>query len=174
MKKYINYSIVIALFIGFILALLYPINLTNFDLFTIILSFKDFLFIFIISIFLIILPLLSINLSQGLLFCEFISMGYIITIFTKYFHFKGLLFILIFILLYKLLNIFILYLNSYYSYKLIKHIYLNIFSKYKRNINNLYLYIKKVIIMSVFFLINSYIVLTLKYFTLLKIVKLLK
>ena len=54
---------------------------------------------------------------------------------------------------YKLLNIFILYLNSYYSYKLIKHIYLNIFSKYKRNINNLYLYIKKVIIMSVFFLI---------------------
>ena len=95
MKKYINYSIVIALFIGFILALLYPINLNNFDLFTKILSFKDFLFIFIISIFLIILPLLSINLSQGLLFCEFISMGYIITIFTKYFHFKGLLFILI-------------------------------------------------------------------------------
>ena len=40
--------------------------------------------------------------------------------------------------------------------------------------NNLYLYIKKVIIMSVFFLINSYIVLLLKYFTLLKIVKLLK
>ena len=150
MKKYINYSIVIALFIGFILALLYPINLNNFDLFTKILSFKDFLFIFIISIFLIILPLLSINLSQGLLF------------------------ILIFIVLYKLLNIFILYLNSYYSYKLIKHIYLNIFSKYKRNINNLYLYIKKVIIMSVFFLINSYIVLLLKYFTLLKIVKLLK
>ena len=33
---------------------------------------------------------------------------------------------------------------------------------------------KKVIIMSVFFLINSYIVLLLKYFTLLKIVKLLK
>ena len=155
MKKYINYSIVIALFIGFILALLYPINLNNFDLFTKILSFKYFLFIFIISIFLIILPLLSINLSQGLLFCEFISMGYIITIF-------------------KLLNIFILYLNSYYSYKLIKHIYLNIFSKYKRNINNLYLYIKKVIIMSSFFLINSYIVLLLKYFTLLKIVKLLK
>ena len=150
MKKYINYSIVIALFIGFILALLYPINLNNFDLFTKILSFKDFLFIFIISIFLVILPLLSINLSQGLLF------------------------ILIFIVLYKLLNIFILYLNSYYSYKLIKHIYLNIFSKYKRNINNLYLYIKKVIIMSVFFLINSYIVLLLKYFTLLKIVKLLK
>ena len=150
MKKYINYSIVIALFIGFILALLYPINLNKFDLFTKILSFKDFLFIFIISIFLIILPLLSINLSQGLLF------------------------ILIFIVLYKLLNIFILYLNSYYSYKLIKHIYLNIFSKYKRNINNLYLYIKKVIIISVFFLINSYIVLLLKYFTLLKIVKLLK
>ena len=89
-------------------------------------------------------------------------MGYIIAIFTKYFHFKGLLFILIFIVLYKLLNIFILYLNSYYSYKLIKHIYLNIFSKYKRNINNLYLYIKKVIIMSVFFLINSYIVLILR------------
>ena len=84
MKKYINYSIVIALFIGFILALLYPINLNKFDLFTKILSFKDFLFIFIISIFLIILPLLSINLSQGLLFCEFISMGYIITIFTYF------------------------------------------------------------------------------------------
>ena len=40
--------------------------------------------------------------------------------------------------------------------------------------NNFTLYIKKVIIMSVFFLINSYIVLLLKYFTLLKIVKLLK
>ena len=115
MKKYINYSIVIALFIGFILALLYPINLNNFDLFTKILSFKDFLFIFIISIFLIILPLLSINLSQGLLFCEFISMGYIIAIFTKYFHFKGLLFILIFIVLYKLLNIFINKIRKFYN-----------------------------------------------------------
>ncbi len=174
MKKYINYSTIIALFIGIILALLYPINLTSFDLFTKILSFKDFIYIFLICIFIIIMPFLSVNLSQGLLFCEFISMGYIITLFIKYYKFNGLLFIIIYIMLYKLLNLFILYLNSYYSYKLIKHIYLNIFSKYKRNINNLYLYVKKVVIMTIFLLINSYIVLLLKYFTLIKIVKLLK
>lgn len=171
MKKIINYSIIIALIVGILFGLLYPVNLSEYVVFINIISFKIILILLLISLLCIVLPLISLNLSQTLLFFEGFSFGYMISLFIISYKLKGLLFIIVYFIFFKLLNIFILYLNSFYSYKFIKHIYLNIFNKYKRNINNLFLYMKKIIVMSSVYFINNIICLILKYFFALKLFK---
>lgn len=153
MKKIINYSIFITFILGVIFSFVYPFNISNYNFLINVFSFKTFLYIFILSIMFIIIPFLSVNFSLIFLSFESFSFGYIIILFFKNFGYKGIIFILLFTLIFKLINYFILYLISFYSFKLIKHIYLNIFSKYRRNINNLHLYMKKISIMSIIFFI---------------------
>lgn len=153
MKKIINYSIFVAFILGVIFSFVYPFDISNYNFLINIFSFKAFLYIFALAILFIILPFFSINFSLTFLIFESFSFGYIIILFLKNFGYKGIIFILLFTLIFKLINYFILYLLSFYSFKLIKHIYLNIFSKYRRNINNLHLYMKKIALMSIIFFV---------------------
>lgn len=174
MKKIINYSILIAFIIGTIFCKVYPINLKLYSFFTSFFSFKYILYLILIIILLLLLPILSINFSYILLIYNSFIFGYMLVLFLKNFGIIGIIFILTYMIIIKLLNLFILYLSSFYTFKFIKHIYLNIFSKYKRNKKNLSLYFKKNIIMILIYFINNILLLCTSFLIIPSLLKLFK
>ena len=94
------------------------------------------------------LSYIGIPLFIFLLLLEFISLGMVTYFIFSNFLLKGLLFSLIYILIFKLVYWFLLILNGFYSLKLIKNNYKYLFRRYRENKNDSKLYFKKMLIIS--------------------------
>ena len=134
MKKYII-AIVGALFIvGFVLGVNQSINYEN--IIGLSISYKYFLYILIlillgIAVSFIGIPFFVFYLTLEIILCGFITCSFIIS-----FSLKGLLFSLIYLIIFKIIIWFLLLLIGFYSIKLIKNNFCYLirrFKEYKRN-----------------------------------------
>lgn len=151
MKKYIIAIVIAVIMVGIIVGFTNKVDLIN--LISIKYTFKYFLYILIVILSGMALTYLGIPLFLFLLLIELCSFGIITSYFTLAFAFKGLIFSLVFALIFKTIYWFLLMLISFYSLKLIKNNYLYLFKRFKENKNNSRLYLKKMIIISSFILI---------------------
>ena len=159
MKKIVIYVAIITLIIGFLFGINNSFDLSNFVTFGF--SFKYFLYYFCLIILLSFLTFLCVPSYFILIMFEFFSIGFLLWLFIKNFYLKGLGFVLVFFLIYKMFLIFGYYLNNFYFCKYVKNLYRYVFKKGSKRY--VVLYVKKIWIIS-FFLIGYYFILNTLFF----------
>jgi len=146
MKKFIVLVTVLALIIGFIYGFQKNIDLSSIIFYS---ASKPLMFFsLIILVGSLFLTFLGLPVFLLILLFEAFLMGAVISIFICNYFFKGLIFIIIFLLLFKFFTFFVLFLNSFYALKFIKNFYAYLFKKSSRCKNNAHLYLKKILIIS--------------------------
>lgn len=150
MKKYIIVIILAIFFIGLIIGFNNNYDLKNFYEFTF--SWQNLLASMIFLILGLILSLLGLPIYLIMLLFEIILMGIVTSYFLVSFSFKGILFVFLYTLVFKCIYWFLLFLNSFYAFKMIKNEMRYLFKKYRDCKNNIKLYFKKILV------INSFII----------------
>lgn len=146
MNKYGAYVIVGIFVIGFVFGLNEEYLLSS--VIGISFSFKYLLLIIGIIVLSSLLSFLGIPLFIFYLVLDIFAAGLVTSFFFKNYFLSGIIFSIVFILLFKLFSWFLLLLNSFYSIKLIKNNYIYLFYRYRANKNNSKLYLSKIFIIN--------------------------
>jgi len=146
MKKSVAIVIVSIFVMGFIIGLY-----QTFDLSLVIgvsFSFKYFWYLLFVILLAVALSFLGLPIFLLLLILDIFNSGLVTAFFLQNFHLPGMIFCLIFLVVFKIGYWFLLLLNGFYSLKLIKNNYIYFFYRYLANKNNSKLYLKKMGIIS--------------------------
>lgn len=150
MKKYIITIVLAIIIVGIIIGYNNQIDLSS--IVSLNFTFKYFFYILVICASGMVLSYIGVPLFLVFLFFDLFSCGIVTSYFLLAFSFKGVIFSLLYIFIFKIIFWFLLLLNSFYSIKLIKNNYKYLFRRYRENKNNSKLYFKKMLIINIFIL----------------------
>lgn len=156
MKKYVIAIIGALILLGIAVGFYNRVDLTN--VVGLSFTFKYFIYLSLICICGIFLSFVGIPLFLLLLISELLTLGILLFSFAFSFGTKGVLFLLTFTLLFKVIYWFCLLLLSFYSFKLIKNNYLYLFKRFSEYKRNSKLYLKKSLIICSLMLVFNLIV----------------
>ena len=159
MKKYIVALFVAIIIIGIVVGGNNHLDLSN--LVAISFSYKYFIYIFLTLLSGITLSYIGVPLFILILIYEVLSCGIVTSYFVSSYAINGLLFSLVYLLIFKIIYWFLLLLLSFYSLKLIKNNYVYLSKRHQENKNNRKLYLKKMLIIGSFVLIFNVLIVTL-------------
>ncbi|MBE6156012.1 MAG: hypothetical protein E7164_04590 [Firmicutes bacterium] len=159
MKKYIIAIVLGLIGLGIVIGLNNHVDLSNVVKITF--TYRFLLKMFLIILCGIALAFAGIPFFIFVLILELISFGIVTTYLAMAFSFGGIAFSILYFLIFKMVYCFLLSLISFYALKLTKNNYLYIFKRFHEYKNNRRLYLKKMLIISVFILLFSLLVTTL-------------
>lgn len=146
MKKYIMAFVIAIIMLGIFVSINNHLAFNN--LTGLLFSSKVMLINISLVILLFILGLTGLPTYLLYLLFDLFTLGLLLPVFFVSFSFKGVIYLLIYYILFKTFSYFLLLLNTFYAYKYAKNLYRFIFNRFGQSIHNIKLYFKKMSIIS--------------------------
>lgn len=151
MKKITLIGAGIGVIIALIVGIINPLDLSH--VVSLNLSFKYLFFLILLHSGGLVLSLIGIPYAFLVIIIEFIMSIFMLISFIINFKWHGFLFLLIFLILFKIIYWFLLVLYGFYSFKYTRNLYTFIFRRYHACRNNTTKYFKKIVVINIFILI---------------------
>ncbi len=151
MKKITLIVAGIVVIVALIVGIINPLNLSH--VVSLNLSFKYLFLLILLHSGGFVLSLIGIPYAFLVIIIELIMSIFMLISFIINFKWHGFLFLLIFLVLFKLIYWFLLVLYGFYSFKYTRNLYTYIFRRYHACRNNTHKYLKKMIVINIFIII---------------------
>lgn len=155
MKKIFIVALLIAFALGLIVGIFNILDLNGSSVLPFAFSFKKIFFILLGLIVLFFISLIGIPIYFSILIFDTMLSGFITINFIINYKAKGILFILIYLIVFKVFKMFLVVLNAFYSLKISKNIYNFLFHRRFNKRKNILIYVKKLFIISTILFVNE-------------------